>query len=199
MSLILSRRDVDFLLYEWLDVAALLARERFAAHDREVFDAVIDLAETIAEDYFAPHNKKADANEPRFESGKVILIPEVKTALDAYLATGLIAASKPASVGGMQLPALVDKAASAFLIAANPSSFGYPTLTIAAANLLLAHGTPEQIERYARQMIDGRFFGTMCLSEPQAGSSVGDITTRAELQPDGSYRLFGNKMWISAG
>ena len=72
-------------------------------------------------------------------------------------------------------------------------------LPICNANLLLAHGTPEQIDTYVRPMLQGRFFGTMCLSEPQAGSSLADVTTRAEPQSDGSYRVFGNKMWISAG
>ena len=72
-------------------------------------------------------------------------------------------------------------------------------LTIGNANLLLAHGTTEQIDRFVRPMIEGRFFGTMCLSEPQAGSSLADIATRAEPQADGTYRLFGNKMWISGG
>ena len=74
-SLILSRRDLDFLLYEWLDVEALTKRPRFAEHSRETFDAVLDLAEQIATDHFAPHNRTADANEPRFVDGRVELIP----------------------------------------------------------------------------------------------------------------------------
>ena len=83
--------------------------------------------------------------------------------------------------------------------AANVGTSSYPFLTIANANLLLAHGSPEQVETYVRPMVEGRFFGTMCLSEPQAGSSLSDVTTRAVPQDDGTYRLFGNKMWISAG
>ncbi len=83
--------------------------------------------------------------------------------------------------------------------AANVGTSGYPFLTMANANLLLAHGSPEQIETWVGPMLEGRYFGTMCLSEPGAGSSLADVTTRAEPQPDGTYRLFGNKMWISAG
>ena len=199
MSLLLSRRDIDFLVYEWLDAEALTARPLFAAHDRQIFDAVLDLSETLAREKFATHNRKADANEPRFDGESVHMIPEVKGSLDAFIASGLMMAGKPAAYGGMQLPTTITKASGAFFAAANSATFGYVGLTMAASNLLLVHGSPEQIRRYAQPMMEGRFFGTMCLSEPQAGSSLADITTRAEPQADGSYRLFGNKMWISAG
>ena len=199
MNLAISRRDIDFLLYEWLDVEALTKREMFAAHDVTVFHAVMDLAEKLAVEVFAPHSKKADQNEPRADGEHVHLIPEVKVAVDAYLAADLQRAGKPAEAGGMQLPATVDKAAASFFQAANSGSYNYISLAMAACNLLLKHGTPEQISRYALPIIEGRFFGTMCLSEPQAGSSLTDIVTRAEPQPDGTYRLFGSKMWISAG
>ena len=86
-----------------------------------------------------------------------------------------------------------------WLHAANVGTVAYPFLTMANANLLLAHGTPEQIETWVPPMLEGRYFGTMCLSEPQAGSSLADLTTRAEPRNDGTYRLFGNKMWISCG
>ncbi len=200
MSLILSRRDLDFLLFEWLDVEAMLSRPRFAEHDRETVSAALDLAQTLAEDLFAPHNKLADQNEPKMLPGGGVLLPaEVKVALEALSASGLLAASQPADVGGMQLPFVVDKAAFAWLQAANPGTSGYALLTMAAANLLLEHGSPDQIENYARPLLEGRFFGTMCLSEPQAGSSLADIRTRAVPDGDGGYRLFGNKMWISGG
>ena len=76
-SLILSRRDLDFMLHEWLDVESLTKRPRFTEHSRETFDAVLDLAEEIATEHFAPHNRKADENEPRFVDGKVEMIREV--------------------------------------------------------------------------------------------------------------------------
>ena len=199
MSILLSRADLDFLLYDWLKVDELTARERYADHSRETFDATLDLAEAIATEHFLPHNKKADANEPRFENGKVVMIPEVGAALKHYSEAGLLAAQADAEDGGMQLPCAVGSAAFAFFKAANTATAAYPMLTTAAANLLRKHGTPEQIARYVAPMREGRFFGTMCLSEPQAGSSLADISTRAEPQADGSYRLFGTKMWISGG
>lgn len=198
-SKILSRRDLDFLLYEWLDAEALTRRPRFAEHSRETFNAAIDTCERIASDLFAPHNKKADQNEPHFDGERVHIIPEVKKALDAFAAAGLMAAGQDFERGGMQLPCLVEKAAFAWFKAANVGSSAYPFLTIANANTLLKCGTPEQIKTYVEPMLEGRWYGTMCLSEPQAGSSLSDISTRAEPQADGSYRLVGNKMWISGG
>ncbi len=198
-SVILNRRDLDFLLYEWLDVEQLTKRARYSDHSRETFDAVLELSEQVATRHFAPHNKKADAQEPRFEDGRVVLIPEVRAALDVFAKTGLIASAMDHEVGGMQLPVVVANACFAWFQAANVGTSSYPFLTIGAANLLMAHGTPEQVETYVQPMLEGRWFGTMCLSEPQAGSSLSDVVTRAEPQDDGSYRLFGNKMWISAG
>ena len=198
-SQLLSRRDLDFLLYDWLDAEALAKRERFAEHSRETFDAVLDLCAEIAEELFAPHNKLNDAHEPELVDGRVRMRPEVKVALDAVAEAGLLAGAMDERVGGSQLPQLVQTACFAWFQAANPGSWGYAFLTVANANLLLAHGTDEQVDTFVRPMLEGRFHGTMCLSEPQAGSSLADITTRAEPREDGSYRLFGNKMWISAG
>ncbi len=196
-STILSRRDLDFLLYEWLDVEKLAALDRFTEHSRETFDGVLDLCEQVATRYFAPHNKLSDANEPTFDGQTVTLIPEVKTAWDAFAAADLIAMGMDAEIGGAQLPVTVAQAAFAWIAAANVSTSGYLMLTIANANLLAHFGTPEQIETFVKPMLAGRFSGTMALSETQAGSSLADITTRAEPQPDGSYRVFGSKMWIS--
>ncbi|MFM9433071.1 alkylation response protein AidB-like acyl-CoA dehydrogenase [Janthinobacterium sp. CG_23.3] len=208
-STILSRRDLDFLLYEWLDVAALTARPRYADHNRESFDAAIDTAERIATDLFAPHNKKSDQQEPRAVPGdgclEVQLIPEVKLALDAFCAAGLMASAQDYAYDGMQLPSVLEKTLSAYVTAANVGTASYIFLTVSNANTLLKCGTAEQVRRFVRPMFEGRFFGTMCLSEPQAGSSLSDISTRAEPDPvegvDGErqYRLTGNKMWISAG
>ncbi len=187
MTLLLSRRDLEFLLYDWLDAESL-----HTEHTRETFDAVLDLAAEVAAEHFAPHIKRADAEAPTFDGARVHLIPEVRKALDVLAQTGLVASST-------ELPHVVSTAAFAYFQAANPGTWAYPFLTIAAANLLRAHGTPEQVAAYVGPMVEGRFHGTMCLSEPQAGSSLADITTRAEPQPDGTFRLFGNKMWISGG
>ncbi|MER6617711.1 acyl-CoA dehydrogenase [Streptomyces xantholiticus] len=198
-SLLLSRRDLDFLLHEWLDVESLTARARFVDHSRETFDAVLDLSETIAARHFAPHNKKNDTQEPRFDGERVHIIPEVEEALKVFADAGLIGGGMDHELGGMQLPSVVANACFAWFQAANVGTAAYPFLTIGNANLLLAHATPGQIDTYVRPMVEGRFSGTMCLSEPQAGSSLADVRTRAEQADDGTYRLFGNKMWISGG
>jgi alkylation response protein AidB-like acyl-CoA dehydrogenase len=202
-ELICRRRDLAFLLYEWLDVEALTQRPRYAAHSRETFEAALDTAEQIATDLFAPHARKGDLNEPQFDGECVTLIPEVRQALDAFVAAGLMAAEHDEEFGGMQLPVVVAKAAFAYFKGANVATAGYALLTVGNANLLLAHGSPPQIDAFVRPALAGRFFGTMCLSEPQAGSALADITTRADYERESplgaQYRLAGNKMWISAG
>ena len=196
-STILSRRDLDFLLYEWLKVEELTARPRFAEHSRETFDGVLDLCEQLAQRYFAPHNKLSDAHEPTFDGNTVTVIPEVKTALDAFAKADLLGMTFDAELGGAQLPVTVAQAGFAWISAANTSTSGYLMLTIANANLIAHFGDADQIETFVKPMLAGRFTGTMALSETQAGSSLADITTRAEPQPDGSYRVYGTKMWIS--
>jgi alkylation response protein AidB-like acyl-CoA dehydrogenase len=198
---VLRRRDLAFFLYDWLDVEALTRRERYAAHSRETFDAVLDTCERIATELFATHARTSDEREPHWDGEKVVLPAEVGLALDAFAKAGLYTAGHDADHGGMQLPMCVEKAGFAYFLAANTATAAYPLLTLGASNLLVAYGSREQIDTYAKPMLEGRYFGTMCLSEEHAGSSVGDITTRAEPVPErpGEYRLFGNKMWISGG
>ena len=198
-SMLINRRDLDFLLHELLQVENLCFRERYREHSRETFDAVIDTALKIAEEKFAPHARKADEHEPRFEDGRVVMIPEVADALKAFADAGFISAGFDAELGGMQLPVTVAQAALALFFSANVGTAAYPMLTIGNANLIRKFGTDAQRATYLPHLLSGRFSGTMCLSEPQAGSSLSDIVTRAEPQPDGTYRLFGQKMWISAG
>jgi alkylation response protein AidB-like acyl-CoA dehydrogenase len=202
-SKLIARRDLEFLLHEWLAVESLSTRPRYADHTRETFDAALETAERIATEEFLPHRRRGDIEEPELDGDRVRLIPEVRESFEAFAAAGLLAASQDYEYGGMQLPAVVDKACFAYFLAANPGSAGYALLTAANANLLLAHGSAAQVDAFARPQLAGRFSGTMCLSEPQAGSSLADVATRAE--PDGDspfgprYRLTGNKMWISAG
>ncbi|MCV7258629.1 acyl-CoA dehydrogenase [Mycobacterium shimoidei] len=198
-STLLSRRDLDFLLFEWLRVEDLTKRARFAEHSPETFSDVLELCEQLATRYFAPHNKKSDNHEPSFDGSRVTVIPEVKDALDAFARADLIGMAMDYELGGAQLPVTVAQAGSAWLSAANVSTAGYLMLTTGNANLIAKFGTPEQVSTFVKPMLAGRFFGTMCLSETQAGSSLGDILTRAEPREDGSYRLFGSKMWISGG
>ncbi len=196
-SNLLSRRDLDFLLFDWLRVEDLTTRKRFAEHSRETFSDVLDLCEDIATRYFAPHNKAGDAHEPNFDGEKVMVIPEVGAALRAFADADLIAMSCDERLGGAQLPVTVAQAGFAWLSAANVATAGYLMLTIANANLLARFGSRDQVDAFVRPMLAGRFSGTMALSETQAGSSLADITMRAEPRDDGSYRLFGSKMWIS--
>jgi alkylation response protein AidB-like acyl-CoA dehydrogenase len=200
MAEFLSRRDVDFLLYEWLDVVELTKRDHFAEHSRDTFDALLDLSADIATKCFAPHNKRADQTEPFVgPDGKVVMIDEIKDALDAFSGAGLLAGPFDEAVGGMQLPTVVAQASMAFFRAANPSTTAYAFLTMGNANLLVEYGSEEQIDMWVRPMLEGRYFGTMCLSEPDAGSSLADITTKAVPAADGTFRVTGTKMWITGG
>ena len=200
------RRTLDFLLYRWLDVETLQQRERFADHSRETFDAVLDTCERIAREKYAPFNRLIDTQEPRVEGDKVVLPRATHDAHEAYVASGMLGAAQDYALGGMQLPYTLNASANAFFALASVS-IGSNMLTVGNANLLLVHGTAAQQGVFAANELSGRWAGTMCLSEPQAGSSLSDITTRAV--PDGAdahadplgprYRLTGNKMWISSG
>lgn len=197
---LLNPRDVDFLLYEWLDVAELCDRPRYSEHSKESFDSVLDLAAEIATKRFAPHYKTADANEPFINpDGTVTTLPEMKAALSAVGAAGLIAGEFDHDIDGYQLPYVVARAAFAWLQAANISTSSYLGLTVGNAHLLATYGNKEQIDTWVRPMLEGRYLGTMCLSEPEAGSSLANITTQAVPQDDGTYRITGTKMWISGG
>ena len=197
--MLIPRRDLDFQVYEVLDCGALLSAPRFADHDRQVFDGVVDAAYRIAEERFLPFAAKSDAEEPVLQGGVVRLPPEAREALDALAAAGFFAASLDAADGGLQLPHTISGACSALFAGANVGFHGYAMLTRGAANLVLAFGDEEQRRLFAGPMVEGRYFGTMCLSETGAGSSLADIRTRAVPQADGTYLVSGSKMWISAG
>ncbi|MEE1930766.1 acyl-CoA dehydrogenase [Streptomyces sp. TRM 70351] len=196
---LLSRQDLAFQLYTWLDAESLTSRKRHADHSRETFDAVLDLSSQLAARYFASHNRENDLHEPHFDGTRVHTIPQVGEALEAFARSGLLGATMDHEHGGMQMPHVVATASFAWFHAANIATAAYPFLTLGNARLLCAHASPEQVATFVGPMLEGRFFGTMCLSEPQAGSSLADVATRAEPRPDGTYRLFGNKMWISGG
>jgi alkylation response protein AidB-like acyl-CoA dehydrogenase len=196
---IISPQDLAFQLYELHNVEQFLVFTRYSDHSRETLQAALELALKVAAEEFAPHARLVDEEEPRFENGRVKMRPEVKKALGVLKDTGLMAAGQDYHRGGMQLPAAVAQMCVGMLKGANVGTQGYAGLTIAAANLIMVQGSPEQQARFAEPMMAGRFFGTMCLTEPQAGSSLGDLCTRAEPQLDGTYRLFGNKIYISGG
>ncbi|MFZ7320001.1 acyl-CoA dehydrogenase [Comamonas jiangduensis] len=200
------RSTLEFLLYDWLHAESLTARTRYADHSRETFDAVLDTCERIAREKYAPFNRTVDTQEPTFDGEKVIQPACTGEARKAYADSGMLSAAQPYEQGGMQLPYMVEAAANSFFACAS-ISIGSNLLTVGNANLLRVHGTPMQQQVFADNAFNGRWAGTMALSEPQAGSSLSDIATRAE--PDGAdfaadplgarYRLKGNKMWISSG
>ena len=200
------RPTLDFLLYQWLQAETLAQRGRFADHSRETFDAVLDTCERIAREKFAPFNRLVDTEEPHFDGERVILPQATHDAHKAYCESGMLSAAQDYAAGGMQLPYTIEAAANCFFAMASVS-IGSNLLTKGNANLLMVHGSLLQQQVFAANEFAGRFAGTMCLSEPQAGSSLSDVSTRAT--PDGAdhaddplgprYRLRGNKMWISSG
>ncbi|WNO53750.1 acyl-CoA dehydrogenase [Stakelama saccharophila] len=192
---LIRRDDIDFLLHDWLRADKLV--------DRDTIDAILDLSEKLASEAFLTHYKRSDVEEPAFEDGEVRICPAIGDALAQYAELGLFSAGFPEEQGGLGLPYLVCMASFAYFAAANVATAAYPMLTVANARLIAAFGTEAQIDTFARPEIDGRWFGTMCLSEPQAGSSLADVRTRAVLDGRDAlgerYRLTGNKMWISGG
>ncbi|MBT5071035.1 MAG: acyl-CoA dehydrogenase [Porticoccaceae bacterium] len=199
MSMIVNRRDLDFVLYETLGLDKILESERYADYDRESLDAIMDLCQAIAEDQFLPCAAKLDENEPKFVDGKVETISELKEAIAAYQEAGLCASAYDSDIGGMQLPWMMDQALNGMFVCANNPAHIYLFLTQGVANMLNACGSDELKRKYLPNLVDGNWFGTMCLSEPQAGSSLADIRTKADFNADGSYSISGTKMWISGG
>ncbi|GHG40093.1 acyl-CoA dehydrogenase [Deinococcus indicus] len=199
MAPFLNRRDLQFQLFEALDTEALTARPRFAEHSREVYEDILNVAYTVADRYFANHTREGDLNEPHVVDGRVQLPAAVGEAMRAFREAGFFSAHHDEELGGLQLPWVVMQAVQAHFQAANVGSSGYPFLTIGNANLQRIFASPEQQRRYMLPLLEGRWFGTMALSEPQAGSGLADITTTATPLADGTYAISGTKMWISGG
>lgn len=200
---VLDRNDLDFLLFDWLGAEDLTTKPRFAGQSRSDYVAFLDLAERLAEGPFTACYKVADRDEPRFgDDGGVVVQADLANAIRRYLEAGLQLASVEEDHGGMQFPMLVCTAMTAMIMAANVAGSGFLMLSAANARLIRNYGTSRQVEIFAGPQHEGAALGTMCLSEPDTGSSLGDITTRAiadGTDPDGErYRLFGRKMWISA-
>ncbi len=200
MPTLIDPRTLAFQLYDVLDAESLCSRARFADYSREAFDAVLSSAQGIATEFYLPHQKTNDTDEPHMDGGKVVLNPGVKPAFLATADAGLLAAVQDAEVGGMQLPHLIAAAAYAWFDAANVATASYPLLTIGAANLIAAFGSAEQKATWLPPLFAGKFSGTMALTEPDAGSSLADIRTSAIRHPSSDiYHLSGTKIWISGG
>lgn len=192
-------REIDFLIHDFIGISRYQNSDRFQEFNRETIDAILDTSSKIAGTHFAPFYQKGDQNEPQFVDGKAITIPETKTAFAEVAKAGLLSAHHDFEWGGMQMPALIQNAYMAQFFYSNIALSGYPFLTIGSANLIRSFGTDEQKAKYLPPMLDGSFAGTMALTEPNQGSSLGDITTTAYPQADGSYKLVGNKIYISGG
>jgi alkylation response protein AidB-like acyl-CoA dehydrogenase len=199
MTQFVDRRDLEFQLFDVLGVDQLARHDRFGGYDRQTVTAALDTAEAIAREHYLSCAAALDAEEPRFENGQARTHPSTKPALRAFAEAGFFATGAASELGGLQAPAVVQTAINGMFSAANLSIHNYAMLTLAASNLLAAFGSDEQKHRYLPAMLEGRWFGTMCLSEPDAGSSLADIKTRAVPQDDGTHAISGTKMWISGG
>ena len=194
-----SRRNLDFLLYEVLDVERLSANPYYEDHSRETYDLVLDTALRMARDLLYPCVREMDQKAPVLEDGRVKVHPAVRSIMKAWGEGGWIAAAMPYEMGGQQLPGAVAMACNYVFAAANFSSTGFPLLSAGAAHLILSFGSNDLKETYAQRMLAGEWQGTMALTEPQAGSSLSDVVTRAEPTEEGYYLIRGQKIFISAG
>ncbi len=194
-----SARNLRFMLYEVFDIESLAQYPYYEEHNREIFDMVLETALKIGRDLLYPKLQEMDKNPPELIDGKVKVHPLVKTFMKECGEGGWIGASAPFELGGQQLPLMISAACRFLFCAANYSATVYPLLTSGAAHLIESFGSEELIETYIPKMLAGEWQGTMALTEPQAGSSLADITTLAEPTDQGYYKIRGQKIFISAG
>lgn len=194
-----SRRNLDFTLFEVLNIESLTQYDYFNAHDSETFGMVLDASADIAGKILKPAFTDSDRHQPELIDGQVKVHQGVHDYFKAFSETGLLAAPFPFEFGGQQLPKTVSAAAEFICGSAHNSFVMYVDLTKGSANLIVTFGTDEQKQQFAHKMLSGEWTGTMCLTETQAGSSLSDVATTATPQPDGSYKIKGQKIFISAG
>ncbi len=191
--------DREDLLFQLFDVAQLEELIAGSELDRHAVMGILDTADQISTDHFLPLGQLLDEHEPEFVEGRAVIPEQAIAAVRAHVDAGFVGSGFSPESGGMGLPETVHQAAAFIFSASNISLAGYGLLTVGAGRLIQSFGTDDQKKRYLEPMAEGRFFGTMCLSEPQAGSSLSDITTRADPLEDGRYAISGRKMWISGG
>jgi alkylation response protein AidB-like acyl-CoA dehydrogenase len=194
---LLSDRDAAFQLYEVLDASGLCALPAFSEHSRETFELLLDNVRRFAREVVFPSYRLMDIEPPTFRDGRVHVHPLMRRLYPGMVELGLLTATRPHEVGGAQLPLTVASVASVYLMAANLSVYGYAGLTMGAAHLLEAFGSPWLREEFMARLYRGEWTGTMALTEPQAGSSLSDVKTRATPVGDGTYRITGSKIFIS--
>jgi butyryl-CoA dehydrogenase len=193
-----SERNVKFMLYEMLDTEGLTKHPYFQDHGREIFDMVLDTGMKMARDLLHPAFVEMDRDQPEFENGEIRVHPMVRTMMKECGAGGWIGAHAPYEMGGQQIPNSIMTAFRLYFAAANYSASVYPFLTSGAAHLIVSFGSRELIDTYVPRMFGGEWQGTMALTEPQAGSSLTDLTTIAYPTDQGYYKLKGQKIFISA-
>ena len=194
-----SERNLKFILYEVLDAERLNKLPAFSQHNRKMFDMVIDAGIRLAKELFKPCLEEMDKQVPELKDGRVRVHPWVKKILREAGDGGWIGLRFSESDGGEQLPATIGSACDFIFTAANYSASVYVHLTAGAAHLITSFGSRELIDAYVPNMLSGKWQGTMALTEPQAGSSLSDITTTATATGDGDYAVKGQKIFISAG
>ncbi len=194
-----SERNLKFLLYEVLDAESLTRLPAFAQHNRKMFDMVIDAGIRLAKDLFKPCLEEMDRQAPEIRDGRVRVHPWVERIMKEAGEGGWIGLRFPEAYGGEQLPNTVGSACDFIFTAANYSASVYIHLTAGAAHLITSFGEKDLIDTYVPNMFAGKWQGTMALTEPQAGSSLSDITTTATPTNNGDYVIKGQKIFISAG
>ena len=199
MKLLVDERDVKFVLHEQLRIEELCKYPLYSSFSQDLFDMVLEEVEKLAEKDFYPANREGDQQGCRFEGGKVKVPDAFHRPYQRYCEGGWLAISDPPEVGGQGFPVVLGHSCIEFLGAANWSLLMFPGLTHGAGRLLEECGTPELQERYMFKLFSGEWAGTMCLTEPQAGSDVGNLRTRATRLEDGTYRISGQKIFISSG
>lgn len=190
---------LKFLLHEVLDAAQLQTLERFAETDQEMMDMTLDAAKQLGDQSFFPHYREMDKDKAYYKDGKVRVLSCVPAGVRAMGEAGYIGGTFDYEDNGMQLPFTLMSATQMILFAANSNIAAYGLLTSGAANLIRSFGSDELKATYLPKMMSGQWQGTMALTEPQAGSSLSDITTYYEERADGTYTIKGQKIYISGG
>ena len=194
-----SERNLTFLLYEVFDVESLTKYEYYSEHNRKMFDMVLKAAVKLGKDLLFPIFEEMDRNQPELVDGEVRVHPAVKAIMKEFGDGGWIASRVPFDQDGEQLPSMVADICEFIFAAANYSANAYPGLTFGASHLIESFGSKALYDTYVPRMRSGQWQGTMALTEPEAGSSLSDITTMAEPTAEGYYRIKGQKIFISAG
>ena len=195
---LLDDRGLDFVLHDVLDAGALARLPHFSDHGRETFDAWIDLCRRFARDVLYPAYRPLDVEPPVLRDGAVHVHPALREIWPRLCELGVISAARPTEAGGQQIPATIALAANLYLMAGNCAAYGFAGLTSGAAHLVEAFGSRALRQRWLAPMHEGRYAGTMALTEPQAGSSLADVRARATPSAD-HYLLTGSKIFISGG